>query len=270
MANPERPLEGVEAKLERAREHSERLQADALAFSKRDPYRVTVEFDPETDWHIAKAWIIEEPPLALSVIFGEFAYECISALNHAVWQLAARKRGRSKVEAIKREVQFPVALTPERFAKEPVIQRRHVSKATVAVLDGLQPYHRFGALVGSEHPLALLKAAADADKHRVLAPRWGSVRLQDLEWVLNPSPGDPVRQVVERFIVPRDQTLEDGAKVMGIRFDPANDQAKVDVQGDLAPEIALGAGDFMVSLGELRYLQTYAARCLDRLRTLFP
>ncbi|HST34930.1 MAG TPA: hypothetical protein VLJ80_15575 [Solirubrobacteraceae bacterium] len=270
MAAHERPLAGVEAKLERAREHVERLEADALAFVERDPYRITVEYDVESDWHIAKAWIIEEPPLALSVVFGEFAYECVSALNHAIWQLAARKRGRSKVEAIKREVQFPVALTPKRFLKEPVIQHRHVSKAAIAVLNELQPYKRFGALVGSEHPLALLKAAADTDKHRVLAPRWGSVRLQDIHWVLNPSRSDPSRKTIGRFIVPRNQTLEDGTNVMGIRFDSANAQAKVDVEGDLAPDIALGAGEFMVSLRDIRYFSEYMSLCLKRLATLFP
>lgn len=266
---PEPPLAGIEAKLQRAGEHVERLQADVRQFLEREPYRVTVDFEPEIDWHIAKTRIVEQPPLSLSVIFGEFAYECISALNHAVWQLAARKRGRIKVEAIKDEIQFPVALSPESFKRKGLIKLCHVSQAAVAIIEELQPYNRWNRLQGAEHPLALLKAAADADKHRVLAPSWGSVALRNLEWVLDPGPGDPVREVVGRFIVSRDATLDDGTKAMGIRFDVANDQAKVRMEGDLAPEIALGAGEYMVSLLDIQHLALFMNRCLDRLGTLF-
>jgi hypothetical protein len=135
--------------------------------------------------------------------------------------------------------------------------------------DELQPYQRWQLFEGTSHPLALLKEAADSDKHRVLAPTWGSVALRNLEWVLDPSPADPVREAIGRFIVSSDQTLDDGTKVMGIRFDVANDQAKVRMQGDLTPEISLGAGEYMVTLRDVRLLERFMAFCRDRLGTLF-
>ncbi len=266
----ERPLDGVEAKLQRAGEHLERLEADARTFLEREPYRVAVDYDAKIDHHVGKARIIEEPPLTLSVTVGEFAYECISALNHAVWQLAARKRGRHKVEAIKRQVELPVALSRQRFLEKPVIKHRHVSKAAITVLDELQPYHRWRGFEGARHPLWLLKEMSDSDKHRVLAPRWGSIGIRGLKWVLDRSPDDPPRTLRSRWIIRPDSTLEDGTNVMGIQFDIANEQAKVRVEGDLSPEISLGAGEYMVTLRDIRLLALFMNRCLERLSTLFP
>lgn len=263
----EAPLAGAEVKLNRAREHLKRLRSESAEFLEGDPYRLIVEFDPKSGWHFVKARIVEEAPVELGVTVGEFAYECISALNHVAWQLAARKRGRIAVEKIKREVQFPVALSPQAFEKEPLIARGHISKAAVAVLHELQPYHRFnGVTRATTHSLALLKELADSDKHRVLAPRWGSLDLGKLRlgWTgaADSPEGGPYRR--------KYKTVGDGARLMRIRFAVGNDEAKVYVDGDLAPEIAFGAGGFLLGTGHLDSAIGYMGRAMQRLATLFP
>jgi hypothetical protein len=263
----ERPLEGVEAKIDRAGEHLERVRDDSRRFFEREPYRVTVDLEPETGWYVAHVRIKEQPPIALSVIVGEFAYECISALNHAVWQLASRKRGRIKVEGIKEQIQFPIALSPSRFAEKGLIKNGHVSKKAVAVISELQAYQGWRGEAGAEtHPLSVLKELADSDKHRVLAPQLGSVDFGKLTWEWNPGARDPE----EIDHLRRGQSLDDGTQLKRIRFRVGNDKAKVHVDGDLSPEIAFGAGEWAIHIRNLESGLVNMKRCLNRLATLFP
>ena len=84
-------------KLRRASEHLDAVASEIVAFRNRNPYRITVQFERDTGWWVATARISEEPGPRLSVLVGEVAYAHLSALNHLVWELAARKVGRRKV-----------------------------------------------------------------------------------------------------------------------------------------------------------------------------
>ena len=56
---------------------------------------------------------------------------------------------------------------------------------SLRVIERLQPYDgRLGLRRGSSHPLALTKAIADADKHRLLAGCFAQIRFTPmlLEW----------------------------------------------------------------------------------------
>jgi hypothetical protein len=263
------PLAACRAKLTRAREHLKRLRTESARFLKTDPYRLVVDFDAQSGWYFVKARIVEEAPVELSVTVGEFAYECVSALNHAAWQLAGRKRGRVKIESqkLREQIQFPVALSRESFKQKALIKHRHVSKAAVAVINELQPCYRFDALPRAKmHPLAILKQLADSDKHRVVAPTWGSIDLGKLMVRWDPSASEPESQHFPR----KYRTLGNDAKVMKVRFGIGNDIANVYVDGDLAPEIAFGAGDFLVGPRDLDHASGYMGRAIDRLATLFP
>lgn len=264
----EGPLAGAETKLARAREHLKRLRSESTRFLEGDPYRIVVDFDAKSGWYFIKARIVEQAPVELSVTVGEFAYECVSALNHAVWQLAARKRGRLKIEGkkLRDQIQFPVAYSRERFMEKGIIKQGHVSQAAVAVIHELQPYYRFnGKARAKTHSLSLLKALADSDKHRVLAPRLGSLDLGPLIVGWDPVAGEP-RQ---RYFPRKHRTLDDGTKLMQIRFGVGNAQANVHVQGDLSPEIAFGTGEFLIGLGHLDNAAAYMDTALRKLGTLF-
>ncbi len=265
----DRPLEGAEAKLGRAREHLQRLSRESAEFLKDDPYRVVADFNAQTGWWVVKARIIEHAPVELSVTVGEFAYECISALNHIAWKLAARKRGSRKVEGkkLREQIQYPIALTPSDFPNKALIRGAHVSKAAVAILSELQPYHRWnGAARAKSHSLWVLKEIADSDKHRVVAPRWGSLDLAKLRVIWDEKVAKEPRG---RYIPRSRRTLRDGAQLQWIRFGVGNDKANVRVEGDPSPEIAFGAGDFLVSPRELDNALAYTDRAIKRLAMLF-
>jgi hypothetical protein len=265
----ERPLEGAEVKLRRAREHLERLGTESADFLESDPYRVVVEFDSKSGWYLVKARIIEHAPIEMSVTVGEFAYECISALNHIVWQLAARKRGRRKIEGkqLREQIQFPVATSSERFLEKGLVKNGHVSKAALTVIGELQPYFRWnGEARAKSHSLWVLKELADADKHRVPAPRWGSLDLGNLSLAWDPNAAEPRSWPVPRRL----RTLNDGACLQRVRFGVGNDIANVHVEGDPAPEITFGTADFLVGPRDLAAANFYMGRALGKLGALFP
>jgi hypothetical protein len=259
----EDPLEGTKAKLERADEHLQALHTESKRFLKRKPYAFTVDFESEAGWYVVRSQIIEQPPIKLAVLVGEVAYECISALNHAVWQLAARKRGRHKVEEIRREIQFPVALTPGKFREEPVIRKKHISAAAITVLDELQPHdakHR----PPNQHSLFVLKEIADADKHRVLVSRFAEVRLGGLKLDWSNASSDP--EIIDAPI--SGKWLEDGTELTRLRFAGEN-KPEVRVTGDPAPAILFGTREFSVAIRDLNTATAYMRHAVERLTSLF-
>jgi hypothetical protein len=265
----EHPLDGAEAKIARAWEHSKTLRTEIRAFIKREPYRVAVDFDPKSGWHIAHLRAPEEPPLRLSIIAGEMAYEYISALNHVIWELAARKMGRKRVWNHRMSVQFPVTTSPEIFAKQALVRKRYISKPALAVVETLQPYSGPNGQAGAfSHPLWLTKEVADSDKHRILAPRITQLILKELEYDWDETAAtDPD---IERLISPG-QILDDGTELGRVRFAVGNAEAKVRVShGEIPVDILFGSGKWALSVRDFGNTHAYVNAALRRLAPLFP
>jgi hypothetical protein len=240
-------------KLHRAREHLHTLKEEIASLSKRNTYAVAVDFDRHSGWWIANARVSEEPPPRLGVIVGEIAYECLSMLNHLTWELAARKVGRTKVfsKQIKSQVQFPVAMSESAFKHNALVARRLVSKAALAVIDGLQPYHRYnlyGAarpddltltaakLRAGVQPLEIIKELADADKHRVLTTTFATVEFGGVGFTWDSARASGPR--VGGF--GRSLWVVDGTPLGRIRFENGNEEANVGVDGAPSLDVLFG------------------------------
>src|SRR4051812_16198702 len=84
-------LVAAHAKFERALRDRDALHRDIRAFIDDDPFRVTVDFEPDSGWHVARIQIRSEPTPALSVLYGAVAYQLLHALTLTVWNsLVAR------------------------------------------------------------------------------------------------------------------------------------------------------------------------------------
>lgn len=256
----------AQAKLGRAREHLDTLGVDIADLRERNVYSVTVHREADSGWWIAKARINEEPSPRLSVIVGEIAYECLSALNHLTWELAARKVGRKKIINIKNQVQFPVALKPSAFASNSLVTGRLVSKRALAIIEGLQPYKGgHGPRGPHEHLLAVIKEIADADKHRVLTARHSAVEFNGVgfTWDTSRASGERIGAYMRQFVT-------DGTPVARIRFGVGNDQAKVGVEGDPTPDIVFGTESWTVRRADLEACVDWSFRALRAFGPLFP
>jgi hypothetical protein len=212
--------------------------------------------------------VLKEPPLRLSIIAGEMAYEYVSALNHLVWELAAHKLGRKKVWNYRMGIQFPIAASPESFLKPVLVRKQYVSKRALVIIESLQPYDGRDGLPGAQsHPLWLIKNVADSDKHRILAPRLTRITMTGLEfaWDTTIATGPEVEPLLKPG-----QGLYDGTELERIRFRTGNDQANVRVNRQLPTDILLGSGEWALTLSDFGNAHACMSCALRHLEPLFP
>ncbi len=226
-----------------------------------------MEFERESDWHVARAQIREEPPPDLGVGIGAIAYQLLSALNLVTWSLAVRKLGIRRAEAVRHQIQFPVTFSQGHFKNTKLVSCGHVSKAAIAVFDSLQPYNGFHGLPGARsHPLAVVKELADADKHRVLATTYGRMDMGRVRFQWDTGPTGPLIRLARR----RSRNLETGAELARIRFETGNEQANVRVDPQPRLELVFETDSWAITLHHVANGYGATLTCLDTFRSLFP
>jgi len=235
------------AKADRAVEHFNTLKARIGAFLDEKPYRLAIELEAHTGWHVAQMWVVKEPPPALCVIVGEIAYQQISALNLLTFELAQRHLRREPTKKEARLIQFPIALSAADFRGWQVL--KFVSAHTAAVFEELQPYRGFHGPKGpGQHVLPLLKEITDSDKHQDLVASFAYVSFEGIafEWDTDAA-SDPLFEQ----LVSQDDSLEEGTPIARIRFKVGNDQAKVRVDRELAADVRFLTRNWAIDLGDL-------------------
>ncbi|HEX8065379.1 MAG TPA: hypothetical protein VF520_02500 [Thermoleophilaceae bacterium] len=260
-------LQAALAKADRAVEHLKTLETRVGKFLDRKPYRVIFDFEPETGWHVGYLRVLEEPPVSLSVIVGEIAYQQLSALNLLTFELAKRHLGREPTKKDARDIQFPVAQSPDDFRSRAVIRKRLVSQDTAADFEDLQPYKGLHGPKGSgQHSLPLIKEIADSDKHQDIVAGFSKVTFEGIrvEWDTEVAWG-----LIYEPLTPADGYLENGTKVARVRFEVGNPQANVRVDRQPAAEILFRTRSWSIRLRDLEYALSWTAGALDELeRTL--
>jgi hypothetical protein len=83
-----RPLDGVEAKIARARVHLESLHRAAGRLFAEQPIRFDLVPDGQEGWFLVRPDLVAEPPRSLGVGIGDVVHNLRSALDHLVWQLS--------------------------------------------------------------------------------------------------------------------------------------------------------------------------------------
>lgn len=264
-------MQDAEAKLRRAYEnlHLLRCQERAVLEATKDP--IAVEFDRSSGWWVAKLGVIEEPPPDLGVLIGDIAYQCLSAFNLIVWELAARKVGRRRVATpqFRNHVQLPIALVPKAFADNPLVTRRLVSKPAIAVLNRLQPYEEGHGPVGpSEHHLPLIKEIADSDKHRVITGILYNFDLSahTLQWNADLASDPTVEPLLDED---RRTIFGQELSISRIRFGKGNSEADVKVNGQPNPALRFKTDNWTVAVADVSNMLNWAYSSLFDFAPLF-
>jgi hypothetical protein len=146
----------------RAEEHRKALQDKLTTFFERKPHFVIAEIDEETPEYLdftLRTRVKEETDPYWSVILGDFLHGLRSTLDHLVYALAALNRKRP------RGTQFPIFLDYCEFQVKGLPYLGGVHEAARTIIEELQPYQ---VPEPKDHPLALLAALSNADKHRLL------------------------------------------------------------------------------------------------------
>jgi len=160
-------LEGVDAKIARAKHHLNDLQ-NALRVAL-DPSRIRFAFDSEQEngQHVLRVYGVPEVDPAWRLIIGDCLHNLRSALDHLAWQLVLLDGGEPGDRT-----QFPIHGSP--FNKsgeprppqlEPAVRREDI----LAALKGAQPYsvEKEGRDPADSY-LPALQCLNNIDKHRLL------------------------------------------------------------------------------------------------------
>jgi hypothetical protein len=242
---------GIKAKLARAHKYLDALDDEIAAFAEKKPYGVRGEVDPKRRQWVAY-FVLKEPlPIELSVTVGDIAHNLRSALDHIAYALVP-KRARDRRTA------FPIVDHPEDF----FCSVKHAAKRGRGPLKGLdpdgpafaffewaQPYNRRNA--PDEHPLRILSALNNEDKHRAIvarntmmplepAPEAAVVALKDIE-------------VADEYTVEVHRPLEDDTEIMCTDVTITGDDPQVHMYYEFHFEIAFGKHP--VTPADLRFLR---------------
>jgi hypothetical protein len=204
----------IDAKLNRAFEHMDELEAATQAFARTQP--VTLELDPPGDdgFQIARLRVVREPPIGLGVVAGEVVHQLRSTLDHLMTELVLMHTGTRGDTPL-----FPIYLSEKGFNDfvkgarlKVLLEAKHLE-----MLREVQPFHdltRPGSGAVTSY-LEGINAFDNADKHEVVhpavvgygggvqstRPRQDDPRIDELDWHVGHASVPPMETGVPFFKV---------------------------------------------------------------------
>lgn len=154
-------MTSAQRKLKRGIEHVETLCGETSAFEDGDAYLFEAERELRSPQEaVYRCFAVERkpPPGHWPLLAGEAIQNLRSALDHLVYEKSGGNR----------QTQFPIFTDACEFQVLGGRMMKGVPKAVRASIESVQPY-RFMPEDAAQHPLALLSALSNLDKHRVLA-----------------------------------------------------------------------------------------------------
>lgn len=183
------PLTGVRAKLARGEYHTKTLERELDRIFKKPRKRGHITIRKEIDAENGKLRLRVAKVYRLSPRVGLIAADAIhnfrSALDQLLFEMAFIDLGGKQDKALER-LMFPASLTPENFSGHHVqdVLLAGLTQEHRALVDRFQPYNGTERPI-AHHPVALLDALSNDDKHRLTQPAFVtshsfSVRIEDM------------------------------------------------------------------------------------------
>jgi hypothetical protein len=209
-------LEGCFVKLGRASKHRKELDAALGPATNAISEGVVTEttYDDNAGQFVVRVAYAPALPPDVSIIAGDVIHNLRSALEYAAYQAVWKALGAPRGDS-----QFPITSAPTKFRCSARVKHLSAEPALLAVVQRNQPYadiedyRREGLATDLEdivrlrqanRPLAVLRDISNADKHRLLLPRYARA----IEAVFMPSRVRDCAPVVSSY-------QEDGALVAG-------------------------------------------------------
>lgn len=161
-------VESVDAKIDRAREHLDDIDAACQVFRRAVKHHRVPKLDPNknTTWLV---WWTDfessQPPISLSIRIGELLYNLRSALDNLVCALVRMERGTYAASCSGNS--FPIHTNRDAFDAESARVLRGVPSQARTLIQGLQPYNR-GSGTADLDPLSILNVLRNRWAHRAL------------------------------------------------------------------------------------------------------
>jgi hypothetical protein len=244
----------------RAERHLEELKTEIADYSKIRPYEAIRDVEADPQAYVYRARLREEPPPRIALIVGDFMHNLRSSLDHLAVALSVGGKW-------KRKAYFPVAVADywqrsietgeyaDKFAAERERWHRYtggIAEAPLAIIKALQPYK--SGQDADTHPLRVLHALDNADKHRRLATL--TLGLLDATTTIH----DPAGGALFSQRLPG--MVQDGAVVASFPFADASAEVDVHIHGaaQVAVEIAWEEGGLLKLPDGLQDLVVFVRR----------
>jgi hypothetical protein len=157
-------LTGVRAKFERARWHAQEFDVGAQTIINNRPFELVAGVESDGWCHIRWKQNGEAPdttPLAL--IFSDMLYNLRAALDYIAWQLVLANGGQPG-----RHTSFPCVSDQAKWNDAVDKPLKDIDNRWVAEIAKLQPFDASYTGAPEHHPFAILDAANNLCKHRLL------------------------------------------------------------------------------------------------------
>ncbi len=164
-------LEGVEAKVKRAKHHVRELNDVLQAFFAAHPYVIGTKRNPETRQLIYYLVSVREVPTMVDVIAGEVLQNLRSALDHLAYQLVLV--GTAQPGPFN-HVYFPIFNSAKEYESGKLGQIKGMRQDAIDAIDAIKPYK------GGNDTLWQLHRLNVVDKHRLLVTVGSSFQSLDI------------------------------------------------------------------------------------------
>lgn len=227
------PLASAYLKLIRAQEHLDPLVDEIRRWENSHPYRLIRETDEDAAEYVAYGLLDTVPGDEWYGRFGDLIHNLHGVLDHAILGLSEFFAGRRLTDGEARSVEFPVYTDPgkwEGFVAAGMPAIRFLPPAYREVVESNQPYRGPNDYIRTSHPMHVLHALWNLDKHRQITFFAGSGKV-----VMVYVPGNP--SAPYRVTAP---VVDNGSEVARIPISSV--KSKEDFEPIIQVEVALQEG----------------------------
>jgi len=150
-------IASIRAKIERAGEHINELEAEVQLFLKANPYIVGTKRDEQTRRPIYYLVIVRETPTRMSTITGDVIHNLRSALDHLADHLVRVAGGTPS-----NQTGFPISRDAAKYKAEQCRKTKGMGPDAIKEIDKIKPYGGGNNTLWGLHQLDIV------DKHRLL------------------------------------------------------------------------------------------------------
>lgn len=248
-------LKGIQIKLQRAYDHLIDLEKRVAHFVYHRRYEILSELNADSTELSARINFLQKPAVeAWGGIVGDFVHNLRSALEHVAWQVVDANGG-----AVGRDVKFPIyqresdyvawrTADPKRRKRDPFAG---VDPRAIDAVEAEQPYAREDG-DPADHPLSLLNAMWNRDKHQILTPvvlnfpapyeffvHGGAMVRTFIGFGIRDFEPEPEAEPNESEAFRVTGRLDDGQHLVTYAGRVTGPNPEIYVQGDLTPEVCL-------------------------------
>lgn len=161
-------LEGINARLDRAKEHIVNLERECSDFRNLYKNAIGHQINRDLGEIVTHLNPLDAIPLRMSVEIGEVLFLLRSSLDHVIAQMLIKVTPAADIDKILERSEFPIFTDPERYKSFDRTKIKGLSDLALDFIDKCQPCNGTNHLPAKDHPLAVLASLNNFDKHRLL------------------------------------------------------------------------------------------------------